>query len=60
MHADMEASGHYVLEIPYSRPEELVLDICRYGPDVEVLAPLDLQQAVAERLRAAAAQYSGA
>ncbi len=51
-------SGHYMLEIPYSRPDELVLDISRYGPDVEVLAPLELRHAVADRLRAAAAQYS--
>ena len=53
-----DESGYYVLEIPYSSPHELVLDICRYGPDVEVVAPLDLRQAVAERLRAAAAQYA--
>ena len=53
-----EASGHYVLEVPYSRADELILDILRYGPDVEALAPLDLRQAVAERHRAAAAQYN--
>lgn len=52
-----EPSGHYVLEVPYSRPDELIDDILRFGPDVEVLAPLDLRQAVAARLRAAAAQY---
>lgn len=53
-----EESGHYVLELPYSRPDELINDILRHGPDVEVLAPLDLRKAVADRLRAAAAQYA--
>jgi len=51
------ADGRYELRIPYGNPAELVLDICRYGPDVEVVAPESLRQAVAERLRKAAAQY---
>jgi predicted DNA-binding transcriptional regulator YafY len=53
-----EQSGHYVREVPYGRPDELILDIMRYGPDVEVIAPLELRQAVGQRLREAAAQYA--
>jgi predicted DNA-binding transcriptional regulator YafY len=53
-----EESGHYVRELPYSQSHELILDIMRFGPEVEVLAPLDLRQAVAQRHRAAAALYS--
>jgi predicted DNA-binding transcriptional regulator YafY len=49
--------GRYRLEIPYHRADELILDILRYGPDVEVLAPAELRQAVAERLQRAAAIY---
>ncbi len=51
------ADGSYELRIPYGDPTELVLDICRHGPDVEVLAPRSLRRAVAERLGRAAAQY---
>jgi predicted DNA-binding transcriptional regulator YafY len=50
-------SGEYLLEIPYSNPQELILDILRYGPDVEVLDPPELRMAVAQRLRAAAEKY---
>ena len=61
-HADQvgEATedGGYLLTIPYSDQRELVLEILRYGPDVRVLAPLELQQEVAKRLRAAADQYA--
>jgi predicted DNA-binding transcriptional regulator YafY len=53
----MTESGHYLLELPYSQSQELVMDILRYGPDFEVLAPLELRQSVAERLRAAADLY---
>jgi predicted DNA-binding transcriptional regulator YafY len=49
--------GHYELQIPYSDPRELLMDILKYGPEVEVIAPADLRALVAERLRAGAALY---
>ena len=49
--------GSYELRIPYADPRELIMDILKYGPDVEVLAPASLRRQVAERLRAAIAQY---
>lgn len=49
--------GGYELKIPYSNPSELVMDILKYGPDVEVLGPASLRKAVAERLAVAAEQY---
>lgn len=48
---------YYILEVPYSDDRELMMDILRYGPDVEVLAPTALKQKVRERLLEAAAQY---
>jgi predicted DNA-binding transcriptional regulator YafY len=51
--------GDYELTVPFGDGRELILDILRYGPDVEVLQPAELRAAVAARLRAAAAQYAG-
>jgi predicted DNA-binding transcriptional regulator YafY len=50
--------SYYELTIPYSDPRELLLDILKYGPDVEVLAPAALRHEVAERLRMAADLYA--
>jgi predicted DNA-binding transcriptional regulator YafY len=52
-----EPDGSYVLEVPYSDPRELVMDVLRYGPDVEVLAPDALRGAVREQFEQAAARY---
>ncbi len=49
--------GAYELTLPYSDPRELLLDILRYGPEVEVLAPAELRARAAQALRDAAAQY---
>lgn len=49
--------GRWELQIPYARPDELLLDILRYGADVRVQAPEALRELVRDRLIAAAAQY---
>lgn len=48
---------HYILEIPYSDERELVLDILRYGPDVEVLRPKSLRLKVLDQLLRAVSRY---
>lgn len=50
--------GSYQLEVPYSKDQELVMDVLRYGSDVEVLDPPELRQRVAQQLRAAAKMYA--
>ena len=52
-----EPDGSYVLELPFSDPRELVMDVLRHGPHVEVLAPDSLRQDVARELAAALARY---
>ena len=52
-----QLDGSYLLKVPYSDPRELVMDILKYGPDVEVLAPESLTQLVSERLAEARARY---
>ena len=51
------ADGRYELSLPYHRDDELILDILRYGAEVEVIAPPTLRHAVALRLAQAAARY---
>ena len=53
----LQLDGTYLLKFPYSREPELVMDILKYGADVEVLAPESLRQAVAAQLTAAARHY---
>ncbi|MHB8455725.1 MAG: helix-turn-helix transcriptional regulator [Acidiferrobacterales bacterium] len=50
-------NGYYILEIPYSDDRELVLDILKYGPDVEVLHPKSLRKKVLDQLLRAASRY---
>ena len=53
----IEKDGSYVLEIPYANDRELVMEIMRFGPDVEVLAPGSLRQRVGDALALAAEPY---
>jgi predicted DNA-binding transcriptional regulator YafY len=53
-----EADGSYVLEIPYAHERELVMEILKFGADVEVLAPDSLRRRVAEELERAAGRYA--
>jgi len=53
----MEADGSYWLEVPYTEEQELVMDLLRYGADVEVLEPAALRDRVKTALAAALARY---
>lgn len=43
--------GRYELELPYGEPVELVMEILKYGPDVEVVGPAALREMVRKRLQ---------
>jgi len=49
--------GRYHLRIPYADLTELALEIMKYGPEVEVLAPPELRADLADRHHRAASQY---
>jgi len=49
--------GGLELRIPYHNPTELIMEICRYGDQVEVIKPPELRKQVADVLRKAADQY---
>jgi proteasome accessory factor C len=55
--ASYEKDGSYILKIPYSDERELVLDIMRYGDEVEVLEPETLRKAVRKKLQKALGKY---
>jgi predicted DNA-binding transcriptional regulator YafY len=46
----VEADGSYVLEVPYTQVPELLMDILKYGADVEVVGPAELGEAVAAEI----------
>lgn len=52
-----EPGGRLLLTVPFFNHQELVMDILRYGPDVEVLAPEWLRDSVRRRLADARARY---
>ena len=54
------ADGRYQLDIPYSDSRELVMDILKNGPDVEVISPKALREEVSAKLAASLEQYANA
>ena len=56
--SSFDKGGSYLLEVPYSNTPELVGEILRYGPDVEVLGPPELRTEVQKRLTQAASLYT--
>jgi len=52
--ARWEKDGSYILEVPYSQDRELIMDILKFGPDCEVVAPKGLRNDIAMLHRKAA------
>ena len=46
-----EADGSYTLEFPFNQDLELLMDILKFGSDVQVLAPTSLKNKVKEELK---------
>lgn len=55
---EFEANGSWTLRVPFSDPRELIMDILRYGSEVEVISPQSLRESVADSAQATAAIYS--
>jgi putative transposase len=53
-----EPDGSYLLEVPFSHPQELMMDILRHGAAVEVVTPASLRKSVAEEAVSIAGRYS--
>jgi len=48
--SEYDQGGFYILRIPYSQDTELVMDILKYGAEVEVLDPPDLRAKLCDRI----------
>src|SRR5882672_12669591 len=55
--ARFDHDGSYLLEVPYSHDRELLMEILKFGADVEVLQPSELRRRVGDALRLAAQRY---
>jgi len=53
----LETDGSYVLELPYADDRELVMDILKFGADVEVLSPASLKKRVKTEIGRMAGQH---
>ncbi|MCD4813428.1 transcriptional regulator [bacterium] len=49
--------GYYILQIPYADTRELVMDILKYGPKVEVLEPEGLRKEIKQLLQKTLKKY---
>lgn len=54
-----DKEGRWLLDLPYADPRELVMDILRHVPKVEVLWPQGLADEVLARLQAGLAKLAG-
>lgn len=50
--------GRYELKVPYSNSRELLMDVLKYGPDAEVVAPVSLREEMKIMLQLALGAYS--
>lgn len=54
----LEKDGSYVLELPYADDRELVMDILKFGADVEVLSPAILKKRVKAEISRMTSRYA--
>jgi len=56
--SEYDDEGYYLLRVPYSQDTELVMDILKHGPEVEVVAPPELRARVRHRIDAMRELYT--
>ncbi len=57
---DYDEAGCYLLRVPYSQDTELIMEILKYGDEVEVLEPDALRERVRKRIEAMHSLYESA
>jgi predicted DNA-binding transcriptional regulator YafY len=56
-HGAYDEAGCYMLRVPYSQDTELIMDILKYGDEVEVVEPPALRERVRRRIEAMQSLY---
>jgi predicted DNA-binding transcriptional regulator YafY len=51
-------NGNYLLEIPYNKSDELIMDILRWGEEAEVLEPKVLRAEIIEKIEKMKKNYA--
>jgi predicted DNA-binding transcriptional regulator YafY len=54
------SDGRFELKVPYSNSRELLMDVLKYGPDAEIIAPVSLREEMKILLQLALGAYQGA
>ena len=54
----LEPDGSYVLELPYADDRELIMDILKFGAEVEVIGPAALKKRVKAEIGKMASRYA--
>jgi predicted DNA-binding transcriptional regulator YafY len=52
-----DENGFYILRVPYSQDTELIMDVLKFGAEVEVLEPTQLRERVKTRIDAMQSVY---
>tara|TARA_R110001592_G_scaffold37064_3_gene123932 strand:+ start:2078 stop:3049 length:972 start_codon:yes stop_codon:yes gene_type:complete len=52
-----DSENAYFMKIPYHDERELIMDILKYGDEVEVIGPIELRNSVARKLANALSKY---
>ncbi|WP_376690049.1 helix-turn-helix transcriptional regulator [Wenzhouxiangella sp. EGI_FJ10409] len=55
--AEWRKDGRFELTVPFGRSRELIMEILRYGADIEVVSPGFLRESVSSQLEAALGHY---
>jgi len=59
-HGEYDEAGCYLLRVPYSQDTELIMEILKYGDEVEALEPPALRERVRRRIEAMHSLYAQA
>jgi len=55
--ATTQPDGSYILEFPFNQDYELIMDIMKYGADVEILEPKELRKKIVQEIQKNLALY---
>ncbi len=53
-----QEDGSWLLRVPYAQPRELLMDVARFGPEAEILAPESLREQMRAYLRESLQAYT--